>query len=277
MKLETTNKKKYPCEQCAEGIYMSVEDMWWCDKYLEYACGMEMNHLCEKFKRDGEQTGGSGQVVLDMATASNEKNHKIQESLAIERYQDLVDYFDDKDVAKTILGSREEFKKWLERIRWHVRKIDELARKVDQKPCEDAISRQAVLDMATVIETDDYSGNEIMEVVDTEDIKALPSVTPTSKPEQSCEDAVSREAVLAIAGDSCLDLDSYEDAKEFCNEIKELPPITPAPKKSERAHWIDNHNGTISCSYCHTWFYKNNRYYYMRHCPNCGAKMEVKE
>ena len=45
----------------------------------------------------------------------------------------------------------------------------------------DLISRQAVLDMATVIETDDYSGNEIMEVVDTDDIKALPSVTPAPK------------------------------------------------------------------------------------------------
>lgn len=145
MKLETTNKKKYPCEQCAEGIYMSVEDMWWCDKYLEYACGMERNHLCEKFKRDGEQTDGSRQAVLDMVTASNEKNHKMrefikeieeeinspnrgtcdyfivdrieeildkykaeiaskseQESFAIERYRDLVDYFDDEDSDGTV-------------------------------------------------------------------------------------------------------------------------------------------------------------------------------
>lgn len=118
MKLETTNKKKYPCEQCAEGIYMSVEDMWWCDKYLEYACGMERNHLCEKFERDGEQTDGSRQ--------------------------------------------------------------------------------------------------------------ALPSVTPVSK-------------------------------------------------KLERAHWIDNHNGTISCSCCHAWFHKDDRYSYMRYCPNCGAKMEAEK
>ena len=45
-----------------------------------------------------------------------------------------------------------------------------------------------------------------------------------------------------------------------------------------RAHWIDNYNGTISCSYCHTWFNKDDRYYYMRYCPSCGAKMvEVQE
>ena len=37
--------------------------------------------------------------------------------------------------------------------------------------------------------------------------------------------------------------------------------------------WIDNHNNTISCDYCHTWFYKDDRYSYMRYCPNCGAYM----
>lgn len=40
-----------------------------------------------------------------------------------------------------------------------------------------------------------------------------------------------------------------------------------------RAHWIDNHNGTISCSHCRTWFHKDDRYAYMRYCPNCGEKM----
>ena len=42
------------------------------------------------------------------------------------------------------------------------------------------------------------------------------------------------------------------------------------------ARWIDNHNGTISCSYCNTWVYKDNRYSYMRYCPYCGKKMEDK-
>ncbi len=42
-------------------------------------------------------------------------------------------------------------------------------------------SRKAVLDMATTIQTDDYSGNEIMEVVDIDDVKSLPPVTPTRK------------------------------------------------------------------------------------------------
>ena len=40
-----------------------------------------------------------------------------------------------------------------------------------------------------------------------------------------------------------------------------------------RAHWIDNHNGTLSCSYCDTWVYKDSRYSYMLYCPYCGKKM----
>ena len=40
------------------------------------------------------------------------------------------------------------------------------------------------------------------------------------------------------------------------------------------AQWLDNHNGTVSCSSCHTWFYKNDRYSYMRYCPYCNVKMK---
>ena len=59
--------------------------------------------------------------------------------------------------------------------------LDIAIKVLEQEPCEDAISRKSVLDMATIIETDDYSGNEVMEVVDTDDIKALPSVTSAPK------------------------------------------------------------------------------------------------
>ena len=44
-----------------------------------------------------------------------------------------------------------------------------------------------------------------------------------------------------------------------------------------REHWIDNHNGTISCSYCNSWFYKDNRYSYMHYCSYCGKKMDDKQ
>ena len=49
---------------------------------------------------------------------------------------------------------------------------------LEQQPSDDCVSRQAVLDMATTIQTDDYSGNEILDVVEVDDIKALSPVIP---------------------------------------------------------------------------------------------------
>lgn len=36
-------------------------------------------------------------------------------------------------------------------------------------------------------------------------------------------DLINREDVITIATSSCLDLDSYDDTDEFCDEVKELP------------------------------------------------------
>lgn len=98
---------------------------------------------------------------------------------------------------------------------------------IEQKSCEDAISRKSMLDYQQYLQgrMPNEENYKLWKF-----IKDLPSVMPKTEP---CEDAVSREAVLAIAGDSCLDLDSYEDTKEFCDEIKELPSVTPAPKKCQ--------------------------------------------
>ena len=67
-------------------------------------------------------------------------------------------------------------------------------------------------------EHSEFSEKDIREALDMA-IKALW--------QEPCEDAISRRAVLAIAGDSCLDLNSYEDTQEFCDEIKALPSVAP--------------------------------------------------
>lgn len=59
---------------------------------------------------------------------------------AKERYKDLCEFFgNDKDAIESILQDRTEFKKWLERLVWHVRKCDELTREKaanpEWKPC----------------------------------------------------------------------------------------------------------------------------------------------
>ena len=43
--------------------------------------------------------------------------------------------------------------------------------------------------------------------------------------------------------------------------------------KEEWGYWVDNLNGTISCSNCNTWFHKDDRCHYMNYCPNCGKRM----
>lgn len=67
------------------------------------------------------------------------------EKVAQERYADLCEYFGG---AKDILKNRKDFKAWLERVKWHIHKAEELYEKYEYKkePYEDCISRQAVLD-----------------------------------------------------------------------------------------------------------------------------------
>jgi len=59
------------------------------------------------------------------------------EDIAQERYKDLCEYFGG---AKDILKSREDFNAWLERIKWHIRKAEELYEKYEYKkePCEES-------------------------------------------------------------------------------------------------------------------------------------------
>ena len=67
-----------------------------------------------------------------------EAKQKLCENIAEERYKDLCEYFGE---AKNILKSRKEFKAWLERIKWHIHKAEELYEKYEykqdkQEPCE---------------------------------------------------------------------------------------------------------------------------------------------
>lgn len=93
-----------------------------------------------------------------------------QESKPMEKFESVKDH---------IFKLASDYKCWDNRLT-HDEAL-ELCHILEQEPCEDCISRKAALDMATTIQTDDYSGNEVMEVVDIDEIKALPPVTPTRK------------------------------------------------------------------------------------------------
>lgn len=89
-------------------------------------------------------------------------------------------------------------------------------------PCGDTISRQAVLDMATTIQTDDFSGNEIIEVVEVDDVKALPPVTPERpKGEWKYTDEVHEIARCSkcnflIDASGCIDPEEYISIYKYC-------------------------------------------------------------
>lgn len=96
--------------------------------------------------------------------------------------------------------------------------------------------------------------------------------------QEPCEDAISRQAVLEYIEGNEADLWHSSENELVCQDIKALPPVTPQPKNGK---WLKgnsygdqyNYYQSCVCSCCkreydvHGWNY----------CPNCGAKMEVKE
>ena len=117
------------------------------------------------------------------------KEPTTKNDLAQERYQDLIEYFGDEKVAKIILENRGQFKAWLERLRWNVKRADELARRLEQiKETTkndlgvDCISRQAVIDeLKRYFHDEYYQRTSIQDCRDCfiEDVlNHLPSVTP---------------------------------------------------------------------------------------------------
>lgn len=87
----------------------------------------------------------------------------------------------------------------------HARNIqlEEKIKLLEQQPSEDCVSRQAVLDLATTIQTDDYSGNEIIDVVEVDDIKALPPVTPTHGNCKDCKHNKKSHNAITLCYTTC--------------------------------------------------------------------------
>lgn len=106
--------------------------------------------------------------------------------------------------------------------------------------------------------------------------------------QESCEDAISRQAVLDyIYNDLGLgdeengnDVERQMELERSYKYVKSLPPVTPQLKTG---YWtrelIRNKKGgcigaKMICSECGN---DNKHDEYMHHCPNCGAKMKSEE
>ena len=144
---------------------------------------------------------------------------------------------------------------------------------LDQEPCVDAISRQAVLDLPR-IKTHNHWGNVIKESVDIEDVRQLPPVTPAEK-QQPCEDCISRQAVEDAIADMVVNGESLGYAVAY-DILSDLPPVTPQPKMG---HWIIVDKGlkvtSYKCSECGRTVRDDTGYDVIKDYPycHCGAKM----
>lgn len=140
----------------------------------------------------------------------------------------------------------------------------------ESEPCEDAVSREAVLDAIDKWVKDKSTFialaiNEGMSLL--ERIKALPPVAP--KPTE-CEDCVSREAVLDALHVEGRPTKRFDYVIEVRRDIEALPPVTP---KQKTGKWIDD-----KCSVCGKGiedlisspeWYRNEE---PKFCPMCGVK-----
>lgn len=217
----------------------------------------------------------TGEIVnsKECEKCSNKAICKHKNDLAQERYQDLIDYFGDKEAAKTILEDRKEFKAWLERLRWNVKRVDELARELEQLKGTtkndlgvDCIDRRAVI--STIYDNKSDFQNDFAQGFFADRIRELPSVTPQEPREITLED------VKGYCKPRLLTIITYELYHELTQT--KIKTLEQEPRKG---HWIKGYtfpDGEYwKCDKCNELIKVK---YPMHYCNNCGADMrEVEE
>jgi len=155
-------------------------------------------------------------------------------------------------------------------------------------PCDDAVSRQAVLElvadydlsMGQVVKgihalppvTPQYTEAEIQKMQDLEQAE-LEKAYKLGKAEiQPCDDVINRQAVLdqtyLWSKDEFLRVTNPFDYLR--KRINSLPPVTSQPKTGR---WIDNDGDNAICGCC-----SRLNHLYGTYCKHCGARMkEVEE
>ena len=88
--------------------------------------------------------------------------------------------------------------------------------------------------------------------------------------QQTCEDAVSREAVLGLFAQNA---DATRPYSKTWEEVKDLPSVNPQPK-TKTGHWIDC-GSYYRCSECDNWVDEVDGM--PKFCDECGMKMVDEE
>lgn len=170
----------------------------------------------------------------------------------------------------------------------------------EQEPCEDAISREVVLRQLKGCLTGGEAEYQYVKL----HIDSIPSVKPQEPfdietyckehfmvmvdkdvwnkaekalKQESCEDAISRQAAIDIIESwlSCDDCNEVERhiMRAMQSVLYDLPHVTPQQKTG---YWIEHPHecgenweySKYECSECSEWEENNSEY-----CPNCGLKM----
>lgn len=86
-------------------------------------------------------------------------------------------------------------------------------------------------------------------------------------------DLISRADVLKFP----IRLDHYDEehgSREFVLGIESVMDyVESLPSVEKRGRWIQNDNGTYSCSLCQSWI-PEEQHCYAQYCLYCGARME---
>ena len=121
---------------------------------------------------------------------------------------------------------------------------------------------------------------------------------------QAAIDALAKEMPSLTTPDGCGEFDhdiqitdeAFVDCMQIINGLPSAQPFTSEQiqtmqelefaqvekayelGKADRptGHWIENDNGTFSCSNCQSWI-PEEQHHYARHCLYCGARMESEE
>jgi len=229
--------------------------------------------------------GNMGEIIenLEEIVKALDQEPTTKSDLAQERYQDLIEHFGDEKVAKTILESRKEFKAWLERLRWIIKRADELARELEQ------IKRTTKNDLPHCQHTDEEIAKSFIE-----DVEAVKDQLPTKNDLGVDWDELKRKILMEVDGGTD---DKWLRYADVCDRISgsiddfkaDLPSVTPIRPKG---HWIltDVEGSKVwqcSCSNCNKdpiWFVGGSENWWLiknklpKFCPSCGSdNREVEE
>ena len=124
--------KSDPCENCIfeEGSRYCVEHCPYDAEVEPKSCNCKDVLDCEYCDEDGFCQ--YSKLCISQRSVCNKFIDKQEpcENIAEERYKDLCEYFGE---MKDILKSRKDFKAWLERVKWHIHKAEELYEKYEYK------------------------------------------------------------------------------------------------------------------------------------------------